>query len=204
MAMSSELHMYEQLPLFGVGLALGIVLVLGHVLMLLQVERGMEFARNFSRNDRLGQVLLYVGIAWFWLLCLPKSSVLGFLSMSFGDEFNGLKPILVFGLPVLAVLVVRSMQDFLAVRALGLLGLQAAMPLLGAAFLKDPQSRLLVPTYAYAMIVASLFMVGKPYLFRDVIVWVTARASRWKMSAVLGILYGVAVVVCALMFWRGY
>src|SRR6478736_2480778 len=50
-----------------------------------------------------------------------------------------------------------------------LLGLMVAAPLLGAAFLKDPESRLLVPIYAYGLLTASLFFVGMPYLFRDAV-----------------------------------
>jgi hypothetical protein len=102
------------------------------------------------------------------------------------------------------VLVCISVRDFLAVRALGLLGLMAAAPLLGAAFLKDPQSRLLVPIFAYAMLTASLFWVGMPYLFRDAVTWVTADQKRWTLYSLAGLGYGIATLVCAFVFWRGY
>ena len=80
----------------------------------------------------------------------------------------------------------------------------AAAPLLGAAFLKDPTSRLLVPIYAYAMLTASLFFVGMPYLFRDAVTWVTADQRRWTLVCLAGLGYGVATLACALTFWRGY
>jgi hypothetical protein len=106
--------------------------------------------------------------------------------------------------PISLVLVCISVRDFLAVRALGLLGLMAAAPLLGAAFLKDPTSRLLVPIFAYTMLTASLFWVGMPYLFRDAITWITADQRRWTLACVAGLGYGIATAVCAFAFWRGY
>ena len=102
------------------------------------------------------------------------------------------------------VLVVMSVRDFLAVRALGVVGLMVASPLLESAFLEDPSSRLLVPIYAYALLTASLFFVGMPYLFRDAVTWVTADQKRWSFFSIAGLGYGIATVVCAFAFWRGY
>lgn len=97
-----------------------------------------------------------------------------------------------------------SVRDFLAVRALGVVGLMLASPLLESAFLKDPSSRLLVPIYAYGLLTASMFCVGMPYLFRDAVNWATADAKRWNLLSFAGLAYGVATVACAFAFWRGY
>jgi hypothetical protein len=125
------------------------------------------------------------------------------LAMDLG-EFNKAKPILRILVPVSLVAVVISVRDFLAVRALGLVGLMVASPLLESAFLKDPTSRLLVPLFAYLLLTASMFWVGMPYLFRDAVTWATADAKRWNGLAFVGLGYGVATLVCALAFWRGY
>jgi hypothetical protein len=147
---------------------------------------------------------LGIGLAWFWLLIAPAGlGKLSALTMDLG-EFNSAKGLLQLLVPVSLVLVCISVRDFLAVRALGLLGLMAAAPLLGAAFLKDPQSRLLVPIFAYAMLTASLFWVGMPYLFRDAVTWVTADQKRWTLYSLAGLGYGIATLVCAFVFWRGY
>jgi hypothetical protein len=63
---------------------------------------------------------------------------------------------------------------------------------------------LLIPLWTYALITVSLFSVGMPYLLRDAIDWVIAKPARWKGFCAAGLVYGVAVVVCALRFWRGF
>lgn len=198
------MHPYQQLPLFATGLVLGFWLIAVHALMLAKPAGVQAFLKIFPRNALIGQILLGLGLGWFWLLIAPAGlGRLSALAMDLG-EFNGAKRILQMLVPVSLVLVCISVRDFLAVRALGLLGLMAAAPLLGAAFLKDPSSRLLVPLYAYIMLTASLFCVGMPYLFRDAVTWVTARQSRWTLMSAAGLVYGIATVICAFAFWRGY
>lgn len=198
------MHPYERLSLFTVGLILGCALIAVHVFMLARPQMAQGFLKSFPRNAVLGQILLGLGLAWFWLLVAPASmGTLGALAMDLG-EFNNAKPLLRILIPITMVLVVISVRDFLAVRALGVLGLLAAAPLLESAFLKDPATRLLVPIYAYGLLTASLFWVGMPYLFRDAVNWVTAESKRWNALVLGGLAYGVALVICALAFWRGY
>lgn len=198
------MHPYQHLPLFTTGLVLGLGLIALHAFLLFKRDTAQRFLRKFPRNDTLGQIIMGIALAWFWLLIAPeRMGKLSALSMDLG-EFNNAKGILQILVPVTLVLVCRSVRDFLAVRALGVLGLMVAAPLLGAAFLKDPTSRLLVPIYTYVMLTVSLFCVGMPYLFRDAITWVTADRKRWLAFSVAGLAYGVATVVCAFAFWRGY
>ena len=198
------MHPYQLLPLFTTGLVLAVWLIGIHALMLAKPAAVQEFLKKFPRNQNIGQILLGIGLGWFWLLIAPSGlGKLSALTMDLG-EFNSAKGLLQILVPVSLVLVCISVRDFLAVRALGLLGLMAAAPLLGAAFLKDPQSRLLVPIFAYAMLTASLFWVGMPYLFRDAVTWVTADQKRWTLYSLAGLCYGIATLVCAFVFWRGY
>lgn len=198
------MHPYEHLSLFTVGLILAIWLIGIHALMLAKPGMMQGFLKKFPRDPMMGQILLGIGLAWFWLLVAPPHwGILSSLSMDLG-EFNGAKPILRVLVPVSLFLVAISVRDFLAVRALGVVGLMAASPLLESAFLKDPSSRLLVPIYAYALLTASMFCVGMPYLFRDVVTWATADQKRWTMLSLAGFGYGVATLVCAFAFWRAY
>jgi len=198
------MHPYERLPLFTAGLVLAIWLIAVHGYLLAKPAQAQAFLIKFPRNGFLGQILLGIGLGWFWLLIAPAGmGRLSALAMDLG-EFNNIKGILRLLVPAALILVTISVRDFLAVRALGVVGLMAASPLLEAAFLKDPQSRLLVPIFAYAMLTASMFCVGMPYLFRDAVAWVTTGQTRWKIAAAAGLCYGLAVLGCALAFWRGY
>ncbi len=198
------MHLYEHLPLFGTGIALGIWLVVVHAFMLAKPEAAQGFLKKFPRNQQLGQVLLAVGLLWFWLLVAqPGKGILHSLSMDLG-EFNGLKKYLRYVVPLSIIAVGFAIKEFLAVRALGLLGLMVAAPLFEAAFLKDPQSRLLIPIFTLGLVIVSLYWVGMPYLFRDAVTWATATRARWQGLCAAGLAYGIAVLACALLFWKGY
>lgn len=199
-----HMHPYEHLSLFTVGLILAFWLIGSHALMLAKPAMVQGALKKFPRNAIAGQVLLGIGLGWFWLLIAPEGlGKLSALAMDLG-EFNAAKPMLRILVPVSLVLVTLSVRDFLAVRALGMLGLLVASPLLESAFLKDPSTRLLVPLFAYALLTASLFLVGMPYLFRDAIAWVSADQKRWTACSLAGLSYGVATLVCACAFWRAY
>ena len=199
-----QMHLYERLPLFGTGIVLGVWLIALHAFLLAKPALAQGFLKRFPRDQKIGQVLLAVGLLWFWLLVAPPGKgILHSLSMDLG-EFNGLKKYLRYLVPISIVAVGMAVKEYLAVRALGLLGLMVAAPLLEAAFLKDPQSRLLVPIFAYVLIISSLYWVGMPYLFRDTVSWATASRSRWQMLCAGGLAYGIAVLACAVLFWRGY
>jgi hypothetical protein len=197
-------HPYELIPLFTVGILLGLWLIGSHSLMIAKPALVQGWLKRFPRSPLAGQIILAIAMAWFWLLIAPDGlGKLSALQMDLG-EFNNIKGILRLLVPISLVAVCVSVRDFLAVRALGVLGLMIAAPLLEAAFLKDPASRLLVPIFAYALLTKSLFWVGMPFLFRDAVTWATASAGRWKIVSLAGLLYGIATLACALAFWRGY
>ncbi len=197
-------HPYMHIPLCTAGILLALWLIGSHTLMLARPALVQGWLKKFPRNQLSGQVILAIGMAWFWLLIAPDGmGKLSALQMDLG-EFDNIKPILRLLVPAALIAVCISVRDFLAVRALGLLGLMIAAPLLAAAFLKDPSSRLLIPIFAYALLTKSLFWVGMPYLFRDSVTWATATPCRWKLVSLAGLAYGIATLVCALAFWRGY
>ncbi len=198
------MHPYEHLSLFTVGIILALWLIGVHALMLVKPTLVGGFLKKFPRNHMLGQILLGIGMVWFWLLIAPDNKgLISALAMDLG-EFNGAKPLLQILVPVTLVLVATSVRDFLAVRALGVVGLMVASPLLESAFLEDPGTRLLIPVFAYLLLTASMFWVGMPYLFRDAVDWVTAKPARWRVASMAGLAYGIVTLTCALAFWRGY
>ena len=139
---------------------------------------------KLPRSRVLGAVLLTIAFIWsFWLL----------YTMEMG-EFSGFRRPLLIALPIGYALVLRFVNEFLAVRALGMLCLLAAEPLLEAAFLRYEPSRLLVTVFAYILIVNGLFWVTMPYLLRDHIAWSTRSTGRWIALNVLALLYGGAIL----------
>ena len=197
-------HPYEHLSLFTVGLILGLWLVGSHALMLAKPAKIQGLLTKFPRDTTSGQILLAIGLAWFWLLVAPEGlGKLSVLAMDLG-EFNGAKPLLRILVPVSLVLVAMSVRDFLAVRALGVVGLMVASPMLESAFLKDPASRVLVPIYAYALLTASLclgrhalLVPGRRHLGHR-----QPKTLDYLMS-LAGLGYGVATLVCALGLLAG-
>ena len=118
--------------------------------------------------------------------------------MEMGEFSNFRRPLLII-LPVGYFLVLKYVDEFLAVRALGILCLLAAEPMLDAAFLRPEMSRLLVTVFAYLLIVAGLFWVTMPYLLRDWINWCARHGVRWGFVSVLGVVFGLAIFVCAVV-----
>ncbi len=191
------MHPYEDIPLNLAGYALAAWLILSHLWMLVKSDEAMAFLKKFPRNHVAGIILMSVGMTWFWLLIVPFKSP---IAMDLG-EFNGAKSILLIAVPVVAYLMITGVKEFLAVRGLGVVALMAAAPLLAAAFMEPATGKLLVPIFAYGMLTVGLFCVGMPYLLRDAITWAVASSGRFKALAFGGLVYGIAVLTAAILWW---
>src|SRR5437762_6514238 len=140
-------------------------------------------AQGFPRSRFAGVVLLTIALVWtFWLLATIEMG-----------EFAAFRRPLLIVVPIGYILVLRFVDEFLAVRALGILCLLIAEPLLDAAFLRYGTSRLFVTVFAYLLIVAGLFWVMIPYILRDQINWGARNTGRWRM------LHGIAFVCGAVI-----
>ena len=170
-------------------------LVAGALLVLLSLAAIFSPARTllpqFPRSRTAGAAFLTVDLIWsFWLLA----------TMEMGEFSNFRRPLL-FILPIGFFLVLKFVDEFLAVRALGILCLLAAEPLLDAAFLRPEIGRLLVTVLAYLMIVAGLIWVTMPYLLRDQINWSANNAGRWRLVAGITLVFGVTILTCAMVIY---
>ena len=177
--------MIYSLSLHTAGLIAGALLALLSLLAIFLPAH--DFLPRFPRSWMAGAALLTLDLVWcIWLLA----------TMEMGEFSNFRRPLLII-LPVGFLLVLRFVDEFLAVRALGILCLLAAEPLLDAAFLRPETSRLLVTVLAYLMIVAGLIWVTMPYLLRDQIDWSTKSPARWRFLSGVGFVFGAAILVCA-------
>ncbi|MDZ4286424.1 MAG: hypothetical protein U0984_00605 [Prosthecobacter sp.] len=175
------------IPLKGTGIVLGLLLLAAHLWAWKKGAAAKAFLTALPRSYGWGAILLTIDFAWGMLILM---------NMDMGEFFFLRKPFLiVVTLGYLGMLV--YVKEFLAVRALGALMLLAAGPVLAAAFLQPPVTRLLLPTLAYAWILVGMFFVGMPFLLRDWITWLLAREFRWKLAIWAGVAYGAALLVLA-------
>ena len=178
--------------LFLTQLIVGLLLLATHVWASAAGDSLVTPLKNFPRSKGWGFIFLTIAAAWsLWLM----------ITMDLG-EFTSKRPILIAIVPIAYLLTLFFVEEFLAVRALGMVGLLVSCIVLDAAFLNSDPLRLPLVALAYVWIISSLFMVGKPYLLRDAIAWVTARQSRLKLASFSGIAFGALLVGIALVRFR--
>jgi hypothetical protein len=171
--------MIYHLSLQTAGVIAGAFLVVAGVLGLMKPDFA-QVVKQFPRSRFAGIVLLTICLAWtFWLL----------VTIQMG-EFSSFRRPLLIALPIGYVLTLFFVDEFLAVRALGILCLLAAEPLLDAAFLRYETSRLLVTVFAYLLIIAGLFWVAIPYVLRDQLNWIARSVFRWRCLHAIELIYG--------------
>src|SRR5258707_7189685 len=176
------------LSLHLVGLAMGAPVFLLHFFGLLRAADTQKFLLKIPRSRMAGIVLLAVDAVWcFWLIS----------SMDL-EEFAWLKPYVQLAIPVLFFLTVIFVDELLAARALGIFAMLIAEPMISAAFLRPELWRLLIVVLAYVWLTLGMFWVGKPYLLRDQITWVTKSILRWRVASALGVVWGALILGFAL------
>jgi hypothetical protein len=174
-----------------VGLVAGLGLVAAHAFALLRTDWTIGKLREFPRSYPVGVFLFLLAAAWaFWLAA----------TMDLG-EFSPNRTLICGAILAAAVMVPLFAEEFLAVRAVGILALLAAEPLLGAAFLRPEQTRLLLVLLAYGWAVAGLVLVGAPYTLRDALQWVSRSSGRFRLVAWAGLAYGALLIVVSLLFF---
>jgi hypothetical protein len=183
--------LYQSLSLRTVGIVVGLLLIAAHVFALLRQQKILPWLSTVPRSMNIGTAFLTISFLWAWMVAT---------SMDLG-EFHQVRWLAQFALPVFFVGTLFIANDYLGARSIGMFLLLAACPVLDAAFLKAPQSRLLLSVLAYAWIIAGLFWVGMPFTMRDQIAWLQAKPARYRMACFAGIAYGVLVLAAALLFF---
>jgi hypothetical protein len=179
-------HIYH-FSLQTAALVIGLFLVATHLYALLRPKTTQQWLLGVPRSSGFGRALFIIDAVWcYWLAS----------TMDLG-EFSGFRSWLLVAIPVLAILTLMFVDEFLAARALGIFALLVAEPILSAAFLRPEIARLLLVILAYVWLTVGMFWVGKPYLLRDQITWITRNALRWRVAALGGVIYGAVILICA-------
>jgi hypothetical protein len=180
---------YPHLDLRLVSLLSGLWLILSHGFALVRPAPVQQWLRKLPRSKTAGALLLVVDSIWALLLVA---------TMDLG-EFSHLRTPLLAVILLATVLTFRYVDEFLAVRALGIFLLLLAEPLIEAAFLKPETGRLLLVALAYALALLGMFWVGLPYLLRDQIDCLRKSKGLWTAAALAGVLYGGLLTAFALI-----
>ena len=180
---------YLHLDLRIASLIAGLWLILSHGLALLRPAPVQQWLRKFPRSKTAGGLLLIVDALWALLLIA---------TMDLG-EFSHLRNMLLAVIVVSTFLTFRYVDEFLAVRALGIFLLLVAEPLIEAAFLKPQAGRLLLVALAYVLAVLGMVWVGLPYVLRDQVEWFRKSKAIWSAAALAGVIFGGLLAGFALM-----
>jgi hypothetical protein len=183
---------YTFLHLRTAGVLVGLALVAMHTIALLHGETIRSWLLAFPRSRNAGFALLTIAAIWAFTLVAV---------MDLGEFSKYQRPLMIL-IPAAWFLSIKYVDEFLAVRASGMLLLLLAEPVLEAAFLRPETSRLLLVVLAYVWIVAGMFWVGMPYVMRNQIAWITKTRERWIAGCAVGIAYGAAILICSATLYR--
>ena len=171
---------------------IGLLLMVAGLLTLARLGPVGEGLRRFPRSRSMGIGLCIAAAVWAWWLVW---------TIDLG-EFSNWRPRILILIPVAALLTMVFVEEFLAVRSLGMLVLLGAEPLLEAAWMRPEGSRLFLVSLVYVGITLSLFWIGMPYVLRDQIGWIIARQARLRVLAGAFSAYGLLLVLSALQLVR--
>ena len=170
----------------------GALLLLLGGLALVQPRAAEKSLLAFPRSRAWGLGLLLGAAAWAFYLVA---------TIDLG-EFDKFRRMALYVIPVATILTALYVEELLSARALGMLVLLAAEPLLESAFLRPEGSRLLLVTFTYIAIVFAMFWIGMPYVLRDQLRWIAATPARLRIVAGAFAGYGVLLLILGLTLRR--
>ena len=168
------------MSLFYATLATGLFLILCGGTLILNYNGSQVFLKAFPRSKKATYILMASAMTWF-----------SFKILNLGPaDFGAYKNILLLIFLLITTTSFYFVPDFLVVRALSGITLLVSDPLLDAAYMQDPTSRLFLVSFVYFVIVLALILGGAPYLFRDAINWFFKNQFRVKLFAYMLCSYG--------------
>lgn len=186
--------LYKDMSMQTAALIVGLLLLASHVWALLKAPALMDKLKAVPRSQNVGTVVLTICFIWAWVIAS---------SLDLGD-FQRLRWLGQFAVPVVFVAMLFWVNEYLGARSIGILLLLASCPVLDAAFLQPPASRVALSLICYVWITLGLFWVGMPYTMRDQIAWATRTPGRFKALALAGAVYGVVLLALSFTAYKGF
>ena len=192
------IHIYEKIPLLHAGICMGVALALGHLIALLRPQQVISLLRQACASNRAGQALMITN--FLWILLLLWNSPGNPLRIELFD-FEFARGMLILAGPIVCYTLCAYSGPNLFGRAVGLFLLLLGIVPLSAAFLKQPESRILIPLWWYPVLTYAILLIPMPWLLRDTAAWLAKRPTLTRALAAAGLVYALAILTCALLFW---
>jgi hypothetical protein len=151
-------------------------------------------ARKFPRNLRAGVVLMLLATVWFaWNVNNEPIA-----------DFSAFKPYMLGAFIAVGVLSCIFVQDFLAVRGLAVLMLLLAKLMVdtGRPHLGDSPWVLVIQYWAYAFVVAGIWLTVTPWRLRDLINWATVSEKRTRLLSLIRLGFAACILALGLTVFR--
>ena len=151
-------------------------------------------ARKFPRNLPAGVGLMLLATAWFiWNVNLEPIA-----------DFSAYKPAMMMGFAAVGVLSCLFVQDFLAVRGLAVVMLLLAKLMVdtGRPHLGQTPWVYVIQIWAYALVVAGIWLTVTPWKLRDLLNWATATEGRIRIGSGIRLGFGLFVMLLGLTAFR--
>ncbi|GEM_PF-2740112 len=190
-------HLFEALPLAPVALVLAAAIFIKHLILLICARQSLAILVASHRHELAGRVLLVMATI-LWLLLLAPLPFCNWIEIDL-FEFNGVKPFLRIAFIFAAIVLALRPEHYLTVRAGSFIAVFAGLVLLKVCFLETwAEWRVLIVLYAYVMIIAGLILASYPYLYRNIISWLTQRVQIYKALLAIGAIYGLVIGILAI------
>jgi hypothetical protein len=150
--------------------------------------------RKFPRNLAIGILLMGLGTVWFlWIVNQEPIA-----------DFSAYKPAMMTIFAAIGFSACIFVQDFLAVRGLGVLFLLLAKTMVdaGRPHLGETPWIYVIQIWAYFLVVAGIWFTVTPWRLRDFLNWATATEARVKIGSAIRLAFALFVLILGLTVFR--
>jgi len=158
------------------------------------MEAYQKFLKEMPRNQSWARWLLLINVVW----SAPLTA--NFLHSM---EFPGWTRTLVYFLaaPGVFLLIFFRVNQYMGARMVGWLMILMAKPVLYACLVRDERSKFVLVVLAYYWIIAGMWMIAAPHLFRDLIGLYLDQPKLLRKSLQFKGAFGVALIALALFVY---